>query len=115
MIASVRAYTLGAAFLISAVCAGEAHAASAIGVWKSTSGNVFIIPNNPKEFEIICKKTDGTKEVLTGKWVEGLVGTQFTYGTVTCTFNSKNPDAMRVEQPGKAGDKIVNFWVRVKD
>ena len=115
MISQVRAFACGAVVLISAVYVGEAHAASAVGIWKSTSGNVFIIPNNPKEFDIICKKTDGTKELLTAKWVEGLVGTQFTYGPVTCTFNSKNPDSMRVEQPDKANGKIVNFWVRVHE
>jgi hypothetical protein len=114
---STRMHFALAALMITAAWAGQARAASAIGVWKSTSGNVFIIPNNPKEFEIVCKKTDGTKQVLTGKWVEGLVGTQFTYGngTVTCTFNAKNPDAMRVENLDKDQKKVVTFWVRVSN
>ena len=105
-----------AAMFVAVMWAGEARAVSAIGVWKSTSGNVFIIPNNPKEFEIDCKKTDGTRQVLVGKWVQGLVGTQFTYGngTITCTFSSTNPDSMRVESVDANQQKVVQFWVRVK-
>ncbi len=91
----------------------SAHSANVYGVWTSTSGNRFEIPRGPEgTFDLIMKATSGKLSLMRGGWVEGMEGTQFTYGTKgnlnTATFSNDDPNRIRVVSPnGKA-----NFWTR---
>ena len=98
------------------VIAQVARAASASGVWRSTSGNTFTIPRSSTDFDIIIKTPKDQRFLGHGTWVAGKVGQQFTYTvdgypnlTARCTFAPTTPNTMRVEGP--AG---VQYWVRVR-
>jgi hypothetical protein len=101
--------------IYGALWAGDAHAASAAGTWKSTSGNTFTIPDSKTDFDIICKTRAGQKMLLQGKWSKDKVGVQFTYGegTVVCTFDSKNPDTLTCQQYDANTKKWnTTYWIR---
>lgn len=89
---------------------GTARAESPTGTWSSTSGNVFTIPLvSGASFPIILTDPTGKKGVFQASWVEGMSGTQFTYGPNTCTFNRNDPDRIRVQGPS-----VSSFWTRIK-
>jgi len=68
-----------------------------VGTWHSTSGFHFAIPKFSRdEFDILMTAPNGTKTLMKGQWIEGMVGTQFIMGKYTCTFNSQDPDEIRV-------------------
>jgi hypothetical protein len=68
-----------------------------VGNWRSTSGFHFAIPKFSRdEFDILMTSPQGDKTLMKGVWVEGMVGTQFVMGKYTCTFNSQDPDEVRV-------------------
>jgi hypothetical protein len=68
-----------------------------VGSWHSTSGFHFAIPKFSRDvFDILMTAPNGTKSLMKGQWVEDLVGTQFIMGKYTCTFNSQDPDEIRV-------------------
>jgi hypothetical protein len=68
-----------------------------VGTWHSTSGFHFAIPKFSRgEFDILMTAPNGVKTLMKGDWVEGMVGTQFIMGKYTCTFNSQDPDEIRV-------------------
>jgi hypothetical protein len=99
-----------------ALWAGNANAASAVGTWKSTSGNQFTIPDSKKDFDIVCKTPKGEKSLLQGRWSDKKIGVQFTYGngSVFCTFDAKNPDSLTCQQY-HADTKTwsTTYWVRI--
>jgi hypothetical protein len=90
-----------------------AHAIDASGRWQSDSGNTFIIPASRTEFELIKRPLKGKDELIQARWIEGMVGTQFTYlsnqQTCTATFNLRNPDSLHVV----CGTAPANTWTRV--
>lgn len=114
----MRTNVLAAALVVvvSALWSGDVKAASAVGVWKSTSGNSFTIPASQTDFDIVCKNQKGEKSLLQGKWSQGKVGHQFTYGNgnVICTFDVKNPDTLTCQlYDPKTQMWSTTYWVRV--
>jgi hypothetical protein len=105
-----------ALFLIAtSVQAGWAQGAP--GVWRSTSGNTFVIPNSQTNFDIIMKAPDGRHYIAHGWWVAGRIGVQFQYrfdGSPniinTATFLRNNPNSMQVVST----DGSRNYWIRVR-
>jgi hypothetical protein len=86
-----------------------------VGTWYSTTGNMFTIPEKSRdEFDIVVKLTNGQKALYKARWVDGMVGTQFTYSAQpgqkpnTGTRNGENRDQIRiVDATGK-----VSIWYR---
>ena len=82
--------------------AATAQAASPVGVWRSTSGNTFIVPPfDASPFVMVLVAPNGTRELYTGRWTAGLEGTQFTYAKpnsqgLTATFDSRNANTVKV-------------------
>lgn len=82
--------------------AATAQAASPVGVWRSSSGNTFIIPPfDAAPFVMVLVAPNGTRELYTGRWTPGLEGTQFTYAkpntkALTATFDSRNANTIKV-------------------
>lgn len=91
----------------------SAEAERIYGFWRSSSGNKFEIPRGREgSFDLIMKAPSGKLSLMRGAWVEGMEGTQFTYGTGgavnTGTFSNDDPHRIRVVPArGKA-----TFWKR---
>lgn len=83
------------------------------GTWRSTSGNLFVVPASRGSFNIIIKHPNGTQRVVRAHWVAGMEGTQFYYyfgrDRVTATFNAR--DRNRIRTVNSAG--TVTFWTRI--
>lgn len=90
-----------------------AHAQTIYGTWSSTTGNRFEIPNTGRwVFDIVLIRPNGAREVFQGRWVRGMMGTQFVYNygqfRYTGTFSSVNPRVVRVvDQHG-----TTSWWKR---
>lgn len=83
---------------------------SIVGNWKSSSGFRFAIPATSRdEFQIIMTDPKGVKTLVDARWVEGMRGTQFTWGSYTCTRKADDPDTIRL-----VGDDGVYVWTRMK-
>lgn len=89
-------WALFGVFLLSASSWTSVNAAGASGVWKSTSGNTIIIPDNPKAFDVVVMSTNGKVLHMGGSWSPGLTGSQFTYTygnqQNVCVFTTGNPN-----------------------
>lgn len=111
---SLRSFLFVISLLAAFAWARPARAQDPSGVWKSDTGNTFIIPPAVTgDFDMIKVVPAGTKELLRAAWVTGMEGTQFAYMTggvrYVCTFNGQNPDRIQVAYGEKA-----NFWTRVR-
>lgn len=88
---------------------------SAVGVWRSTSGNVFTIPPSKTDFDIIVKTTDGRKLLGRGQWDKQWIGYRFFYWVEgypnkygVATFLPDTPDTLQVQYDGR-----TTFWQRM--
>jgi hypothetical protein len=82
-----------------------------IGTWVSTSGNTFLIPEkSSNEFDIVITYTTGKKEILKARWIDGMVGTQFTYGNPANTGTRNGEDRDQIRVVGSKGE--VTIWQR---
>jgi|GEM_PF-2262362 len=97
------------AFTWTRIAKPPARPMAASGLWKSTSGNIFTIPNTPNKFAIIMTKPDGKKFVFPASWVRGMRGTQFNYGKgCQGTINQRAGTIRAACQRQKA-----SIWTRV--
>jgi hypothetical protein len=92
----------------------SAEAQSIYGFWRSTTGNTFEVPNSRSfRFDLILTRPNGQRSVLPGRWVAGMMGSQFTYvsGAERCTgtFSATRPDVVRVVC---GGSNRVSWWKR---
>ncbi len=88
---------------------------SVYGFWRSTSGNVFNVQGTGRGgFTLLMTAPNGAQQVLRGRWVHGLRGTQFQYwaqGAATAntgTFRPDDPNRIRVQ----TADGTVTWWTR---
>lgn len=85
----------------------------AAGVWWSTSGNMFVVPAQRGNFNIIMSSPRGAKKLFQAYWVPGMEGVQFRYGAGpnraaynTATFHAPTR-TLRVVSGGK-----TYYWRR---
>jgi hypothetical protein len=85
---------------------------SAVGTWRSQTGNVFVVPNSATGFNLGIHQTNGQQLAAPAQWVQGMIGVMFMYQSgnqwATCTYNHL-ADQIRVQAPNG-----VTFWTRVK-
>lgn len=96
-----RGLLVGALSLCTSIAfTATASAASPAGEWRSTSGNVFVIPKaTGGRFDVVLVPPKGASRLYQAGWVKGMRGSQFKYGAkwqMTATFNGKNPNKIRV-------------------
>ena len=83
----------------------------ASGVWRSTTGYVFRIPESPAQFELVITSPGGQRILGQARWVRE--GQSFTYtvsgtrGTALASYNAQY-DALEVRGPGG-----TSWWRRV--
>jgi hypothetical protein len=104
----MRALLLSIVVVVICALAVPAEAGSAVGTWTSDTGATFVIPESKTDFDLIVTRPNGKREVYKAHWVEGLVGTQFTYGDCTSTISGQDEDAIRT-----ACAKTTSMWRRV--
>lgn len=92
-----------------------ARGATIFGTWRSSTGNLFEVPFDGARqgaFDMILTHTNGRREVIRGRWVSGMRGTQFAYRSrgvrFTGTFRPGDPNRIRLA--GSSGQ--VSWWTR---
>jgi len=99
--------------LAALLFSSPAFAGNVYGRWQSNSGNVFDVAGaeDGSGFHVYMTSPTGQRMELRGRWIPGLVGTQFEYWDAqnhfTGTFNPHDGSKIRI-----SNGKIVNWWQR---
>ncbi len=109
----MRCLKLLFALLVLMVAApGLSQQYHASGVWRSTNGYLFRIPESSRHFELVITSPDGQRTLEQARWVRE--GHSFTYtvsgtpGTALASYNAQY-DALEVRGPGG-----TSWWRRVQ-